>query len=569
MRRFLCITITVTAALLAVSGAVGTVGAQTNEPARAQNPEHKRSESHVVIDGQKFSLHTVSRGETLYSLADIYGVGVSDIIGANPLVAEGLKMGMTIKIPDFAPAAPLFVEHTVKAKETAYSITRSYGISLATLVEDNPDIEPTQLSIGTVLRIRNGSANGGGGGEGSGGVGGVSDGGASTRHAEVRHTEMQRTDIQNSADTAPEAFAAVSAAYPVDSLPRIYFRPVTGTPNIALMLPLETVPVPADFIDFYRGALIAMEVQKSEGRSLNVTLYNTARSTDKVLDLVSSPDFSATNLIIGPVYESEMAPALQFADVYGVPVVSPLTNAEKLDSPMLYVMSPDPNTKYNKLRPMFGVGKNVILVSSATGNDREFEHEITEVFRAEETDHAKFTIGEAGDISTLIDWNRENVVVVLAATELAADRALATISSSYNNASARRGRRADISVVGSSKWASYSTIDKNLYFKLGVCFITSYYIENSGAAAPFQARYLEAYGEFPSRAAFRGYDAVALFSDAIFEKNGGRFGEKLSTEAETPLRTPYRFVQSGGHSRHTNVEWSLVRFKSDFNRTIE
>ncbi len=123
----------------------------------------KRSESIVHIDGVNYRVHTVEKGETLYSLAKLYSMTEDELVAANPLVREGVKAGQVIKIPVPEASAPaqtareaakIFDEYTVKAGDTSYSIARSYGISLTTLVEDNPAIDPVKLPIGAVLRIR-------------------------------------------------------------------------------------------------------------------------------------------------------------------------------------------------------------------------------------------------------------------------------------------------------------------------------------------------------------------------------------------------------------------------------
>ena len=48
----------------------------------------------------------------------------------------------------------LFDTHVVNQGETAYSISRRYGISLQTLIEDNPGFDPAHLSIGQKINIR-------------------------------------------------------------------------------------------------------------------------------------------------------------------------------------------------------------------------------------------------------------------------------------------------------------------------------------------------------------------------------------------------------------------------------
>ncbi len=576
-------------------------------PAQGQMPYSKKSESIVHIDGVNYRVHTVVAGETLYSLSKLYGVSEEEIESNNPTAREGLKTGQVIKIPaeqreETRKLSKVFDEHVVRAGETAYSIARNYGISLTTLVEDNPGIDPTQLPTGQVLLMRKKE------------IGETSTQQVARQWEEYRDAANQlsdeyiyhlvkpgetlyslsrmygvtRTDIEaanglkegevlkangiiripsetsaKGQEADPQPAAAEDNRQPDFSKGRGAYRQ-TSVPNVAIMLPLEPAGSNSDFVDFYRGALLGLEDLKAAGHSMNVTLYNTARSPEKVRGIVSSPAFVNTDLIIGPVYEPAMGPALQFADGYQIPVVSPLAAVKELDSEWLYQMAPETATKYDKMRDLLSDGKNIILVSSGSGDDREFESEITAQLRG--GNYGRFTIG-SGNVTSLIDWNRENVFIVLAGTEMGVDKALASISSAYNNASARLSRKADIKVVGSSKWAGYgsNSIDKNLFFKLNVCFITSYYIDRSDpVVARFEGRYLEDYGDFPSRSAYRGYDAVKLFCGALF-REGGSFAQRLGQAgSQAPLQTPYRFVQPDGQHRHVNDQWALVSFRNNY-----
>lgn len=93
--------------------------------------------------------HTVQQGETLYSLAIKYHVGVADIKKANPQLEEdGLKTGMVLNIPEpreevkeeiaIREAQKAYYVHVVKKTETAYSLSRKYEITLDSLYILNP-----------------------------------------------------------------------------------------------------------------------------------------------------------------------------------------------------------------------------------------------------------------------------------------------------------------------------------------------------------------------------------------------------------------------------------------------
>lgn len=123
----------------------------------------ERSTSRVTIAGQSFYVHTVQAGETFYSLSKLYNTDEKTIRAYNPIVIDGLKQGQMLKIPAGASAQKklsarkmnkLFDTHIVNKGETALAISKRYGISLATLMEDNPGLDPAHLSIGQKINVR-------------------------------------------------------------------------------------------------------------------------------------------------------------------------------------------------------------------------------------------------------------------------------------------------------------------------------------------------------------------------------------------------------------------------------
>jgi LysM repeat protein len=123
-------------------------------------------------DGKIFVLHKVDPKETLFSISRKYGASVDDIKKYNPGAAAGLKVGQVIKIPSKAVASkavdtPVKVQttptkvntaaanpktHKVAAKETLYSISKKYGVSVDELKKANPGIE-SGLKLGQSLNI--------------------------------------------------------------------------------------------------------------------------------------------------------------------------------------------------------------------------------------------------------------------------------------------------------------------------------------------------------------------------------------------------------------------------------
>ncbi|MDR2882500.1 MAG: ABC transporter substrate-binding protein [Alistipes sp.] len=469
--------------------------------------------------------------------------------------------------------ARLFDEHIVRMGETGFSIARGYAIAPKTLADDNPGVDLVNVKVGQVLLIRKRERG----------------------RTEPERVASQWDDMMTRRaddETARRAALAQSETSRVDTLWSVVidghnpgglfpdsvgrrsevpnFGDGGGVPRIALMLPLNQPGI--QFTDFYRGALVAFEDMKKQGRSAQVTLYNSENSAEKVQRIVTSGEFAGTDLIIGPVYEDEMGPAVRFGEAMGVPVVSPLATLREMESDAVWQMAPDAESKYDKLRPTLHGDVNIVIVSSGAANDAEFEREISAELGRHTPKRFNVPAGGGVNFAALLDWNRPNVVIVLAGSELSVNLALATISSSYNLAVATRPGRPSITVVGTSRWANYSagvSLDPSLLFKLNTSFVTNYHIDRANPETRFfEARYLELFGDTPSKSAFRGYDAVALFVSALFE-SGESFGERIE-RVGIPLGTGYRFVRDGGYvGRHVNDQWTFVTFSSDYNMTTE
>ena len=50
-------------------------------------------------ENQSYFLHTIEKGQSLYSISSMYGVSQSDIIQLNPGCEEKIYAGQTIRIP--------------------------------------------------------------------------------------------------------------------------------------------------------------------------------------------------------------------------------------------------------------------------------------------------------------------------------------------------------------------------------------------------------------------------------------------------------------------------------------
>lgn len=113
-----------------------------------------------VIDSE-LSIHEIQPKETLFSIARLYNVSVSDLDELNKdLLKNGLRIGQEIFIPNkkktiggnarIITTETIF--HTVLPQETKFGIAKKYGITIEQLELQNPETI-SGLKIGTQLAI--------------------------------------------------------------------------------------------------------------------------------------------------------------------------------------------------------------------------------------------------------------------------------------------------------------------------------------------------------------------------------------------------------------------------------
>jgi len=103
--------------------------------------------------------YTIRAGDTLYLLAQRFGVSVDAIIRANPGIdPNNLQIGQVICIPQAIPTPDLppclhGVYYTVKPGDTFYLIAQRFCVSVYELMSANPGVDPNNLMIGQILCI--------------------------------------------------------------------------------------------------------------------------------------------------------------------------------------------------------------------------------------------------------------------------------------------------------------------------------------------------------------------------------------------------------------------------------
>ena len=103
---------------------------------------------------QEHRKHTVSKGQTVTQIAQLYRITPYDIYRLNPEARNGVKENDVLVLPpaSVVQKVPASKTHTVSAKETLFSISRQYGVSVDQIRAANPFLADG-LKTGQVITI--------------------------------------------------------------------------------------------------------------------------------------------------------------------------------------------------------------------------------------------------------------------------------------------------------------------------------------------------------------------------------------------------------------------------------
>ncbi|SFE22648.1 spore coat assembly protein SafA [Thermoanaerobacter thermohydrosulfuricus] len=127
-----------------------TIDGSYYNPNYPKYPYHHPYYPHHPHPGHCKTFYTVQPGDTMWSIANMFGISLDCLIRANPQISDPnlIYPGQQICIPFYCP--PVSPEtcktiYTVKPGDTMWSIANMFGISLDCLIRANPQISDPNL----------------------------------------------------------------------------------------------------------------------------------------------------------------------------------------------------------------------------------------------------------------------------------------------------------------------------------------------------------------------------------------------------------------------------------------
>jgi len=270
-----------------------------------------------ALNAQNYRKHKVAQGETITQIAQKYNCLPSAIYTLNSDAQNGIQLDAILIIPnDNKSVLTNNNVHLVAPKETLYSISKLYSVSIDELQNTNPTLLSEGLKIGQNLVIPN----------------------------------------------KPNAnLNIVSANKPLINKPLLTLsKSATNSPKeLVFLLPFNISKIENDSInsipsklkkdkflnmtlDFYSGVLMAIDSAKTVGLNINIKIYDSeeTKNTSSIPNLIQQNKFQKTNAIIGPFYQSNIEKLSQSLRNNSIPILSPLSKETSKSSTNIYQSMP-------------------------------------------------------------------------------------------------------------------------------------------------------------------------------------------------------------------------------------
>jgi LysM repeat protein len=358
--------------------------------------------------------HKVAAKETLYGIAKMYEVSVSDLQEWNKTeLKEGLKVGQEIIVSViYTPINSDFVEvkevktistvssHVVKMQETKYGISKKYNISIEELERLNPQIIEG-LEVGQVLKIKENNEIVEIKNTQSTDFYAVKPGetlysltkklNISEEELITLNPEIQLGFKEGMVLKLPASTNLIAPKKEVKDLLPLITK--TKKRNLVLLLPFNMNKMESDSLktkkdylkndkflnltlDFYSGALMAIDSAKVLGLPVHIKILDveSSKSTSNIAQLISKNDFSNVDAVIGPFMYKHAEKTAELLSKYKTPVISPLSKEMGVNLENLYYSVP---SQENMIKAMFGYlqkknGNFIAVISNKKTSSKEY-----------------------------------------------------------------------------------------------------------------------------------------------------------------------------------------------------
>lgn len=537
--------------------------------------------------------HTVVKGETLYKISRLYGVGIDELKKINPGLTETLTPGQKINLPK-KKTTDSYLIHKVQNRQKSKTLARDYGLTQDELMKANPslgsEVFPNQ-KVKIPIARRSG-----------------------TQPIWPEETKaISEEPAVNEAETIQEA-----------ELPVVECSSVSGTKKfkIALMLPLNLDQIASlessqvndenkqqiiRFLPFYKGFVMAADsLARYNNLKAELKIFDVGQSTAGLNQIINDSWLADVDLIVGPFFSQPFKKMAEFALEKGIMIVNPLSQRREIleNNPYVIKVKPDISQLATQTASLvanrYGKAKIFIYGANSFRNQTEIQqlreaieenipHEVNLnnedlLRRLRQNSDLSFSATVEDnwiDISalqanpggetkfsnqiTFLTYDRDSLRsfrknasqvrdnIIIAYGE---DRVFAM---EFLNKLNQHAENLPVKLVGLPNWGDFDNLFNESLLKLNAHFFSDGYINyNDQTVNTFIQQYRSKYNTEPEQYAFEGFDVGWYFLQYLNQH--GNTGNCLHQFPMKLLHTQYHFKRLDESAGFENLYWDIYKF---------
>lgn len=558
-----------------------------------------------------YFLHTVTKGQSLYSISTMYNVTMEDLIRLNPGCEKQIRAGESLKIPQADSGSnqgkPTF--HTIQAGETLYQLTLKYNVTVQAICTANPGLSASNFRIGQVISIpaqtaiqpakKNLSE-----------TAAQTSSGKKTDWRDMHKVERKETifSISRQYGISEEELIAANPELKKGKLKRGSFLfipyPASKQPakepektparipsneelfaqnkqsfkkiqNIkaAVLLPFtegKNRDEQMRMVEYYEGFLMAVDSLKRQGISVNLYTYDTKGKSDVTQSILAKEEMKNMDIIFGPAHAANVKTLAEFAEKNQTRVVVPFSPEveQVFKNPYIYQVNTPQSYLYSEVYEHFlrkFSKANIVFLDAGTGQNEkaEFIKGMKNELKTNQVAYKHISNSDTLKILAAIDSTRENIFIPTSGKDLSLTRLipqLTQIRRSYPNV--------DLHLFGYPEWQTYTQDYLASFYELDTYFYSSFYTNNLfPAAVRFTQEYRRWYSKdmaniFP-KYGMLGFDTGYFFLKGLAQE-GSQLENNLNRVQVTPIQTGFKFERVNNWGGFINRKVFFVHLTKDF-----
>lgn len=559
-------------------------------------------------------MHTIEKGQSLYSIASMYNVSIDDIIRENPGSDKGIQTGKQLRIPQQnGQHGSRF--HTVQSGETLYKLSVANNVSVERICQANPGLTVANFKAGQVIVIPPSILSEQPTQEVTPKVQpstgtptpksnfqdihrvekketiysisrkyGITEAELIAANPELRSGTLRKGSfltIPHSANHKISADGSMekSAEYMSDAeLIQQHAKPTKALNSlrIALMLPFQIEQVTnrdeqSKMIEYYEGFLMAVQEIKRQGTSVDLYTFD-AKNTSTVKALLEKDIMRDVDLIIGPTNAEQVALVADFAKKNKIRFVIPFTSRSNVvyNNPYVYQINTPQSYLYSEVYEhlLRKFGKcNVIFLDPLDGSKdkADFIKGLKEELLANHIEYQTIS-GESiitENIKMMMKPDMNNLFIPTSGNNPTLIQILPQLVVSM-----REMPDYQVTLFGYPEWQTYTADHIESFYELGTYFYSSFYTNNLfPEAIKFTTNFRKWYSKdmantYP-KYGMLGYDTGYFFLKGLSIYGNG-LDANLHKVSVTPIQTAFKFERVNTWGGFINKKVFFVNFTKNY-----